>query len=588
MTLVKSPPTTGGSIDPRLGYGILDAPGRSLGLQLFSSGRITKEQFDNAQNLSATSGVSLAQALVESGADAKVVGPEEALSLGVEYEDLTATQPDPDALALVPENIIRATRALPMRLLGKGDVIRVAMVDPLDIGASDRIHHVTGRRVVSTLCMAGEFLTVVNELFSTASRTTGALQELETLEPDDDPVALRQTAVDSASDAPIVRLVDSIMDAAVAMQASDIHFEAGEAGLAVRFRVDGVLIVHAQIPPSQRSSVTARLKVLSGMDVTETRRPQDGRMRFQSHGQQFDIRVSSIRVVHGEKLVLRILRKSAVLVPLARLGFMIDQQRRFETMITQPHGMVLVVGPTGSGKSTTLYSGLNTLNDAKTNIMTLEDPVEYNVEGINQVQVNARIGLTFASGLRTFVRQDPDVILVGEIRDQETAEMAVQAALTGHLLLSTLHTNSAVGTITRLANLGLDQFLISQALTGVVSQRLVAKVCSQCAEEYRPTPETLRALGIGAEELAGARVVRGVGCRACHGRGLSGRLGIYEVLIIDEEMRRLIISGAAEDEMETAAVERGMRPLREAALYNVRQGITTPEEMGRVVLAKVL
>lgn len=588
MTLAKDPPTIGGSADPMFGYGVLDPGGPAVGHQLLSAGQITKEQFDNARDLCTKPGTSFAQALVDSGADAKVVGPKAANLLGVEYEDLTTTQPDPDALALVKELDIRATRALPMRLLGNGEVIRVAMVDPLDIGASDRIHHLTGKRVVSTLCMSGQFLAAVNELFSTASRTTGALQELETLEPEDDPVALRQTAVDSASDAPIVRLVDSIMDAAVAMQASDIHFEAGEGGLAVRFRVDGVLIVHAQIPPSQRASVTARLKVLSGMDVTETRRPQDGRMRYQSHGQQFDIRVSSIRVVHGEKLVLRILRKSAVLVPLVQLGFLPDQQGRFETMITQPHGMVLVVGPTGSGKSTTLYSGLNTLNDAKTNIMTLEDPVEYNVEGINQVQVNARIGLTFASGLRTFVRQDPDVILVGEIRDQETAEMAVQAALTGHLLLSTLHTNSAVGTITRLANLGLDQFLISQALTGVVSQRLVAKVCSQCAEEYRPTPETLRALGIGPEELVGARVVRGVGCRACHNRGLSGRRGIYEVLIIDEEMRRLIISGASEDVMEAAAIERGMRPLREAALYNVRQGITTPAEMGRVVLAKVL
>jgi type IV pilus assembly protein PilB len=580
MTLVDGSVTAGGVPDPILGYGFMRQHPRAWGSQLVKAGVITQDRLETALNQSEAQQSSLAQALVDCGAaEAKVIGPLAAKTLGVEFEDLTATQPDPQALVLVEEKEIRATRALPMRLLGRGDVIHVAMVDPLDIGASDKIHHLTGKRVITRLCLANDFQNTVNELFSTTSRTTGALQELESLEPEDDPVALRQTAVESASDAPIVRLVDSIMDSAVAMQASDIHFEAGESGLAVRFRIDGVLIVHAQIPPSQRSSVTARLKVLSGMDVTETRRPQDGRMRYQSHGQQFDVRVSSIRVVHGEKLVLRILRKSAVLVPLERLGFLEDQRRRFETMITQPHGMVLVVGPTGSGKSTTLYSGLNTLNDAKTNIMTLEDPVEYNVEGINQVQVNAKIGLTFASGLRTFVRQDPDVILVGEIRDQETAEMAVQAALTGHLLLSTLHTNSAVGTITRLANLGLDQFLISQALTGVVSQRLVAKVCTQCADEYRPTPETLRALGISPDELDGARVIRGSGCRACHNRGLSGRLGIYELMVPDEKMNDLLCGTCDPASIRNLLREQGFETLWDDGMQKVLAGLTTPEEV---------
>jgi type IV pilus assembly protein PilB len=351
--------------------------------------------------------------------------------------------------------------------------------------------------------------------------------------------------------------------------------------------VDGVLIQHTTIPANQIPAVTARLKVLCAMDVTENRRPQDGRMRFDHHGTLYDIRASSVRTVFGEKLVLRILDQASVLVPLARLGLLPDQQKRLDALILQPHGMVLVVGPTGSGKSTTLYSSLNLLNDAKRNIMTLEDPVEYNVAGLNQVQVNAKIGLTFASGLRTFVRQDPDVILVGEIRDQETAEMAVQASLTGHLLLSTLHTNSAVGTVTRLANLGLDPFLISQALTGVVSQRLCAKICTQCADDYEPRPEILDAIGLKTDPGAPITFRRGRGCRACHGRGVSGRIGVFEVLVIDEDMRRSIMRQASEDELQHTAEAGGMMSLREAALHSVRTGVTTPEEMGRVVLTKV-
>jgi type II secretory ATPase GspE/PulE/Tfp pilus assembly ATPase PilB-like protein len=275
-----------------------------------------------------------------------------------------------------------------------------------------------------------------------------------------------------------------------------------------------------------------------------------------------------------------------VMVPLARLGFPPAEQQRYETMIRQPHGMVIVVGPTGSGKSTTLYSSLNILNDSKRNIMTLEDPVEYNIPGLNQVQVNSRIGLTFASGLRSFVRQDPDVILVGEIRDRETAEMAVQASLTGHLMLSTLHTNSAVGAIPRLANLGVDPFLVAQALAGVVSQRLVARICPHCSAEYSPHPEVLDAVGITPLEARAIRFRRGAGCRACHGRGFLGRIGLFEVLTLNDDLRRIIMRGAPDTELQAAAERCGLRSIRESALAMVRAGTTTPEEMGRVVLTK--
>jgi len=467
-----------------------------------------------------------------------------------------------------------------------GDMLEVAMVDPLDVSTIDRLNLLTEKRIVPMLTMSGELLRTVNDLFDAGTRTSKALQELEAETVED--IKARRASTDSAAaaEAPIVRLVDSILESALAVRASDIHFEPQEWGLRVRYRVDGQLIEHAEIQKAQRPAVIARLKVLCVMDITETRKPQDGRMRYEQHNRAYDIRVSSVPTVNGEKLVLRILDKAAVLVPLSRLGFLKQQQDHFEAMVRRPYGMILVVGPTGSGKSTTLYASLNLLNDSKRNIMTLEDPVEYNVPGMNQIQVNPRVGLTFASGLRSFVRQDPDIILVGEIRDGETAEMAVQAALTGHLLLSTLHTNSAVGTMARLNNLGLDPFLIAQALSGVVSQRLVAKVCTHCAVEYRPDADELRAMGISIAEAADACFRRGRGCRTCHDRGYSGRMGVYEVLPIDDPMRRLIMRNAPEEEIELAAVKAGMITLRDSAFTAVRAGLITPQEMARVALAK--
>ena len=370
------------------------------------------------------------------------------------------------------------------------------------------------------------------------------------------------------------------------MRASDIHFEGQENRLRVRFRIDGKLMEHAVIPRSQMPALLARLKILCSMDITESRIPQDGRMSYNNHGRPFDLRASVIPAVAGEKFALRVLDKAIVQVPLAHLGFLPEQQTQVEELIRRPYGMVVVVGPTGSGKSTTLYASLNLINDASRNIMTLEDPVEQNITGINQIQVNARIGLTFASGLRTLVRQDPDVILVGEIRDNETAVMAVQASLTGHLLLSTLHTNSAIGTFSRLANLGVDRFLISQALAGVISQRLLARICTDCAEDYTPSAALLTSIGITSEEAAGIHFKRGTGCSTCHRRGYRGRVGISEVLVLDETLRQMILEQTSDNELQSTAERQGMRSLRESALTAVRAGITTPEEMGRIVLTK--
>jgi type IV pilus assembly protein PilB len=560
--------------------------GNRFGDKLIYSGVVTEEQILQAVEVQSRTNAFLGQILIDLGfASAQVIGPLLAQTIHVRYVDVLAEPPTPEAIALVPEHIIRATQSVPLRIVG--DSIEVAMIDPLDVAAIDRLHQLTGKRVLPALTMAGELLRTINDFFDASTRTQGVLAELELETSEEARAQLTRAEVAAASGAPIVRLVDSIIEQAMALRASDIHFEPHERGLRVRYRVDGTLLDQADIPRAQMPAVIARLKVLCVMDITESRRPQDGRMRFDNHGRPYDIRVSSVPAVFGEKMVLRILDKASVLVPLAKLGFLAEQQKAFESMIRQPHGMVVVVGPTGSGKSTTLYSSLNMLNDSTRNIMTLEDPVEYNIAGLNQVQVNTRLGLTFASGLRTFVRQDPDVILVGEIRDHETAEMAVQASLTGHLLLSTLHTNSAVGTIARLVNLGLDPFLIAQSLSGVVSQRLVAKVCAKCSVDYTPSIETLEAVGIGLDEARTMRFKRGRGCRNCHGRGYQGRMGVYEVMEMTEDLAKLIMRSASELDLQIQAEKQGMRSLRDATLVAVRNGTTTPEEMGRVVLAKM-
>ncbi|MFM7321643.1 MAG: GspE/PulE family protein [Armatimonadota bacterium] len=557
-----------------------------LGERLVEKGILGEDQIRQALEVQERSEAFLGQVVVDLGfAPSQVVGTAIAQSLGVRYIDLLKVPPDPAAVSLVPESIARALQIIPVR--ASDDAIEIAMVDPLDVTAIDRLHQITGRRVLPVLAMATELQRAINDFFDARTRISEALQELESEQlAIEDAARDRTEAAAGANDAPIVRLVDSIIESGLASRASDLHFEPQERGLRVRFRVDGTLVDHADIPRAQTPAVLARLKVLCTMDITESRRPQDGRLRFDNHGRHYDVRVSSVPTVFGEKLVLRILDKSSVLVPLKNLGFLPEQQATFERLIQRPHGMLLVVGPTGSGKSTTLYASLNQLNNATRNIMTLEDPVEYNIAGLNQVQVNARLGLNFAAGLRTFVRQDPDVILVGEIRDQETAEMSVQAALTGHLLLSTLHTNSAVGTIGRLANLGVDRFLIAQSIEGIVSQRLVAKVCNNCGEEYDPEESVLRALGIDPAERGTFRFRRGRGCRACHGRGYQGRKGVFEVLEITDVFRDAVLREASIEELQAIAQKGGMRSLYGSVREALRNGETTTEEMGRTVLAK--
>jgi general secretion pathway protein E len=382
-----------------------------------------------------------------------------------------------------------------------------------------------------------------------------------------------------ASEAPVIRLVNLLITRATEAGASDIHFEPFEDRLIVRNRIDGVLHEVESPPKRLQAAIISRIKLMAKMNIAERRLPQDGRIRVRVAERGIDIRVSTVPTAFGESLVLRLLDRSQVLLDLETLGFAGADFERFERLIARPYGMILVTGPTGSGKTTTLYAVLDRLNSPDKKIVTIEDPVEYQITGINQIQVHPKIGLTFAGGLRSIVRQDPDVILVGEIRDRETADIAVQSALTGHLVFSTVHTNDAPGAVTRLEDMGVEGFLIASAVAGILAQRLVRRVCPSCAVPAAPDPAILRALGGPAEDLAGYRV--GAGCEECNRTGFRGRVGIFELLVIDDEIRRLVLARAGSPSIREAAVRAGMRTMRRDGLEKAARGLTTVAEVLR-------
>lgn len=500
----------------------------------------------------------------------------------VPYLDLSTAVIDPAAVGLVPERLARQKLVLPIRI--DGDRLVVAMVDPLDLSAVDELRLITGKRVTPVVTTERELQRAFYEQFDPLAKAHDALDALradasyttaERLDPPEETAAV--------TDAPVVRLANSILHGAIAAGASDIHLEPQEDGLRVRYRVDGMLQEHMVVPRAQQAAVLSRIKIMGDMDIAETRRPQDGRAIIREGGRDFDLRISSLPTVHGEKIVLRVLSKESITVSLEKLGFLPEQLREYEALVRRTYGMILVTGPTGSGKSTTLYATLGRLNQPHLNIMAIEDPVEYQLPGINQTQVNARAGLTFATGLRTLVRQDPDIILVGEIRDRETAEVAIQAALTGHLVFSTLHTNTAAGAIMRLTNMDIEPFLIASAVVGVVAQRLVRRVCTRCAESYEPAPDVLRELRLEPAPYPGVRFQRGQGCRHCSGAGYCGRTAVHEVLRVSEAMRAEVLRRRSTEELDALAVREGMRSLHSSAVQKVLQGVTTPEEVARVV-----
>jgi general secretion pathway protein E len=550
-----------------------------LGELLVKEALITPEVLARALTRVQASGELLGAVLVSMGA----VGASDLLRVVALEHGLTylSQQEFPPTLPVVKNLSIKYLRQYGVCPLSvDGNVLTVATSDPLNPLIIDDLRQATGlsvKIVVSPLEAITAALDHAYEGVNTPlQRIVEGMEDDRAPGDDDDVNHLR----DMAFEAPVVRLVNLLVENAISAHASDIHIEPFEDTLRIRYRVDGILFDQEAPPRRLQAAVTSRIKIMAEMNIAERRLPQDGRIRVTLHGRRVDIRVSTVPTVHGESIVMRLLDRSSVFLPLEKLGFSPGTQAKFEAMIKKPHGILLVTGPTGSGKTTTLYGALDKINTPGRKIITVEDPVEYQLKGVNQIPVRAKIGLTFATGLRSIVRQDPDVILVGEIRDLETAEISIQAALTGHLVFSTLHTNDAPGAITRLEDMGVEPYLVSSVLEGVLAQRLVRRICEGCRVADTPSAADFEAIGVdpnGTYEL-----FRGTGCDDCHQTGYRGRFGIYELFPITEEVRSLVLRRASTPEIRRAAIEGGMVTLREDGWLKARDGLTTVEEILRV------
>lgn len=502
-----------------------------------------------------------------------------AIHTGRRYYDLSDVTLDPDIVGLVPGALCRRYRLIPLERVR--DELIVAMVDPTDIIAIDDIASTTDLQVEPVVVSAD----VLQQVFERYLRSDDELSDLSEQIGESagaSGVIFTETLEEQDADAPIVRFVNLLISQAINDRASDIHIEPGEFQLTVRFRIDGVLHEMQRADRSIQDGIISRLKIMSAIDIAERRRPQDGRLSVMHDGRQIDLRVATLPTVWGEKIVMRILDNSGQVMAMSDLKFSTVNEERFRAAISRPHGMVLVTGPTGSGKSTTLYTALREVANPRINVITVEDPVEYRIPGINQVQVNQRAGLTFQSALRSILRSDPDVVLVGEIRDQETANISVEAALTGHLVLSTLHTNDAPSALTRLTEVGTEPFLVATALTAVVAQRLARQLCMRCREPYHESSEVLTSLGFPHDPSDVPELYRAVGCTVCSGTGYRGRLGLHEVMTLTEEIEQLVVTHATGTEMRQVALDQGMVSLRDDGWGKVAQGLTTIEEVLRV------
>ncbi len=501
-----------------------------------------------------------------------------ALALNAEYEtvDLTIVKPEPEALALAPGEFALRAQVLPLAL--DGDSLVVAMGSPSSLQAVDDLGILTGRPTVAVLADPALIREKIEEYFlEKMLQDLGSDEAATEVDDSTDLADLTKMATETA----VVQMINLIFAQAVRDGASDIHIEPYERAVKVRYRIDGMLVETMHPPKRMQNALVSRLKILGELNIAERRLPQDGRIKINIAGRSIDIRLSIVPTVFGERAVMRILDKGTALLGLEELGMQMDVLTKFRKIISLPYGIILATGPTGSGKSTTLYASLQEIYSPSTNILTIEDPVEYQVPGIAQIQVRPNIGLTFASGLRAFLRQDPDVIMVGEIRDHETAEIAIHASLTGHLVFSTLHTNDAAGAITRLLDMGVEPYLVASSVIGVVAQRLVRRVCSACGEPETPNRDLLAAIGIGPDITGNFR--RGKGCDRCQGTGYKGRVGLYELFTVDETIRRMTVERASSGAMRDYAVKtQDMRTLLGDGRMAVLAGKTTPEEVLRV------
>ena len=500
----------------------------------------------------------------------------------IPFVDLSNTDLSLEIARIVPEDVCRRYKLIPV---GKeGERLFIAMADPLDVYAIDHVRLITGFIVEPKVATESSIQAAIDKIFGVEKSVKEALEQIEDLPgakvPTEEEIAVEELR-EIADQAPIVRLVNLIITQAVRERATDIHIEPRKSDIAVRYRVDGLLHNARLVPKHLHPAITSRIKIISGMNIAERRIPQDGRIPLNVDGKEIDLRVSTLPTIFGEKIVMRILDKSSTLLSLSQLGFQHEAQMVFERIINQPYGMILITGPTGSGKTTTLYAVLRQLNSPEKNLITVEDPVEYQLTGVNQVQINPKANLTFANSLRSILRQDPDIIMVGEIRDSETAEIAINAALTGHLVLSTLHTNDAPSAITRLVDMGIEPFLIASSLIGVTAQRLVRKICPYCKIEYTPHIDSLSFLDL--EIPKNVKLYRGHGCDKCQGKGYMGRTALQEVMVVDESIKTLILERASSSMIKEQARKNGMRTLLEDGWAKALEGITTVEEVLRVV-----
>ncbi len=502
--------------------------------------------------------------------------------LQVAYIDLESYAVDEEALAKLPEALGRQFKAVPIFALK--DSLGVAMADPRNVEAIDRISMRTGLAVEPFLSAEEDIIKVLEKYYHDLGSVEEMIEDLEVTRLQEEEEEIPELK-DLSEEAPITRLVNLILAQGVRDGASDIHIEPDDKTLRIRFRIDGILYEVPSPPKRLKAAITSRIKVMANLNIAETRRPQDGHIRMRIEGKNIDIRVSLLPTVFGENVVLRVLNPESVAIGLDNLGFSPKTQKIFEDIIFRPHGIFLNTGPTGSGKTTTLYAALQSVNSVEKNIITVEDPVEYRLQLIRQVQVNPRAGVTFANGLRAILRQDPDIIMIGEIRGVDTAEIAVQAALTGHFVFSTLHTNDAVGAVPRMIHMGVEPFLVAASLEGIMAQRLLRKICPACRQAYEPLPAVLKQLNIDNRE----KVVfyRGEGCEQCRGTGYKGRTAVAEIIDMSSVMRQLVLKGAGVEDLREQARKQGTVFMEDEALQKVLDGITTVEEMTRVTGSKV-
>lgn len=551
---------------------------KRLGDLLIEAGIISKEQLEKALTVQKKTGERLGKVLINLGyiTEESMIEVLE-FQLGVPHVDMTTMGVSREIASTIPVSLAERYQVIPIKKDGRK--LTLAMVDPTNFYAIDDVRMATGCEVETVIAAEQEIIRAINQSYGVQELVEKAVNRLRAEE------AGNAAEVQLTEDAPVVSIVNSIISQAIKERASDVHIEPQEKSLRLRFRIDGVLREVVTFPRHTHAAIISRIKIMSEMDIAEKRLPQDGRIKVKEFGREIDLRVSTLPTITGEKIVLRILDKKAVILDINGLGFAAENLSLYRKLYSQAYGMILVTGPTGSGKTTTLYSTLTEVNTASKNVITVEDPVEYRLDGVNQVQVNHKAGLNFANGLRSILRQDPNVVMVGEIRDIETADIAIRAALTGHLVFSTLHTNDAPGAVIRLVDMGVEPFLVASSVLGIVAQRLVRLICPDCKQSYTPEPDSPERLFLGAGFDDDLTLYRGGGCPRCGHTGYLGRMAIHEVMAVSTAVREAINQRVSSDVLGSIAVKEGMKTMRQDGIAKALSGLTTVSEVMRVAYA---